>query len=76
MENKLIRIILLIGAISLFSYLVLIFLRHYNSSENIEERCITKFQKDVKKGIGKNDYEWGLNIDNATSNYFKCMKIP
>ena len=76
MEKKFIRITLLISAISSFSYLVFIFLRNYNSPENIEKRCTIKFQKDTKKGDGKSDNEWGLNMDIANDNYFKCMKIP
>ena len=61
---------------SSFSYLVFIFFRQYNSLENIEERCTVKFQKDTKKGVGKSDKEWGLNMDIANDNYFKCMNIP
>ena len=76
MENKFTRITFFIGAISSLSYLVFIFLRNYNSPKNIEERCIAKFQKDVKKGIGKSDKEWGLNMDISSDNYFKCLKIP
>ena len=76
MEKNFIRITFFIGTISFISYLVFIFLRNYNSPENIEERCLVKFQKDVKKGIGKSDGEWGLNMDIANHNYFKCMKIP
>ena len=75
MEKKFIRITLFIGTISSLSYLFFIFLRHYNSPEKIEERCIVKFQKDAKKGVGKSDKEWGLNIDLASDNYFKCLKI-
>ena len=76
MAKKFIKIILFIGAISSLSYLVFIFLRNFNSPENIEERCTVKFHKDVKKGIEKSDEEWGLNMDIATENYFKCLKIP
>ena len=76
MEKKFTRITFFIGAISSLSYLVFIFLRNYNSLENIEERCIAKFQKDTKKGVGKSDKEWGLNMDMANDNYFKCMNIP
>ena len=76
MENKFIRITLLISTISSLSYLVFIFLRYYNSPENIEERCTIRYQKDVKKGVGMSEEEWGLNIDIASDNYFKCMKIP
>ena len=76
MEKKFIKFSLLIGAISSLSYLVFIFLRNYNSPEKIEERCIVKFQKDAKKGVGKSDEEWGLKIDIASDDYFKCLKIP
>ena len=76
MEKKFIRFTLLLSAISSFSYLVFIFLRQYNSPEKIEERCTVKFQKDIKKGVGKSDKEWGLNMDIANYNYFECMKIP
>ena len=76
MENKFIRVTLFIGVISSLSYLAFIFLRNYNSLENIEERCINKFKKDVKKDVGEFDERWGLNMDIASDNYFKCMKIP
>ena len=76
MEKKFTRITLFIGAISLLSYSVFIFLRNYNSPKNIEERCTFKFQQDTKKGVGKSNKEWGLNMDIANDNYFKCMKIP
>ena len=76
MEKKFIRVTLFIAIISSISYSIFIFLRYYNSSENIEERCTIKFQKDIKKGVGKSDEEWGLNMDIASDNYFKCIKIP
>ena len=76
MEKKFIRITFLIAAVSSLIYLVFIFLRYYNSADRIEERCTVKFQKDVKKGVGKADEEWGLNMDKANDNYFKCMNIP
>ena len=76
MEKNFIRITLLLSVISSFYYLVFIFLRQYNSPEKIEERCTVKFQKDTKKGVGKSDEEWGINIDIASENYFKCLKIP
>ena len=76
MEKKFIGISFFIGVISSLSYSFFIFLRNYNSPENIEERCTAKFQKDVKKGIGKSDKEWGLNMDISSDNYFKCLKIP
>ena len=76
MEKKFIKVTLFISAISSLSYLVVNFFKYYNSPENIEKRCTVKFQKEAKKGIGKSDKEWGLNIDLANDNYFKCMKIP
>ena len=76
MENKFIKVTLSAGAILLLLYLVFIFLRNYNSPENIEERCTAKFQKDAKKGVEKSDKEWGINMDLANNNYFKCMNIP
>ena len=76
MVKKCFRITLLISTMTSLSYLVFIFLRNYNSPENIEERCIARFQKDEKKGIGKSDEEWGLNMDIASENYFKCLEIP
>ena len=76
MEKKFILITLFIGAISSLSYLVFVFLRNYNTPEKIEERCTVKFQKDIKKGVVKSGEEWGLNIDIASENYFKCLKIP
>ena len=76
MANKFIRMIFLIAAISASSYLVSIFLKYYNSQENVEKRCNIKFQKEFKKVEGKSDDEWGVNIDIANENYFKCMKIP
>ena len=76
MEKKLTIITFFIAVTSSLSYLVFIFLRNYNSRENIEERCTAKFQKDTKKGDGKTDKEWGLNMDMANDNYFKCMNIP
>ena len=76
MKKKFIIIPLFIGTISSLSYLFFIFLRNYNSPEKIEERCIVKFQKNVKRFVDKSEEEWGLNMDIANDNYFKCMKIP
>ena len=76
MEKKFIIITFLIAIFTSGSFLVFIFLRYYNSPENIEKRCYNSFQRDVKKGVKKSDEEWGLNIDIADDNYFKCMKIP
>ena len=76
MEKNFIKITLFVSAITSLSYLIIIFLRNYNSPENIEERCIVKFQNEVKKGVGKSDEKWGLNFDLASGNYFECLKIP
>ena len=76
MEKKFIQFTFIIGSISSLLYLFFIFLRYYNSPENIEERCTVRFQKDVKNGVGKSDEEWALNMDIANDNYFRCMKIP
>ena len=76
MGKKFTKISLLIVFILLLCHLVFIFLRNYNSPDKIEERCILKFQKDIKKGNVKSDEEWGYNFDIANDNYFKCMKIP
>ena len=76
MRKKLISKTILIVTISSFSYLFFIFLKYFNSSENIEERCTIKFQKDFKKGLGKSDEEWGLILDEADINYLKCVGIP
>ena len=76
MEKTFIRITMLIASISSLSYLAFISLRYYNSPAKIEERCTLKFQVNIKKGTGKSDEEWGLNLDKANENYFKCMKIP
>ena len=76
MEIKFTKIILLIVSISTVSYIIFIYLGYYNSLENIEKRCTLKFQKEVEKVEGKSDEEWGLNMDIAYENCFKCMKIP
>jgi len=61
---------------SLLSYLTVIFFRNYNSPENIEKRCILKFEKDFKSHLEKSNEEWGLILDLADNNYLKCMGIP
>ena len=76
MEKKFIYITIIISFFTSLSYLVFVFLKNYNSPENIEKRCTVKFQKDFKKGDGKSDEEWGIYFDKANLKYFKCMKIP
>ena len=61
---------------SSLSYLSISFLRNYNSSENIEKRCILKFKKDFKNDLEISHEEWNLILDLADNNYLKCMGIP
>ena len=73
---KLLKIILLISTFSSLVYLSFIFIKKYNSLENIEKRCTIKFQKDSKIGLDKSEEEWNLNMEIADNNYLKCMGIP
>ena len=61
---------------SSLSYLSFIFLRNYNSSENIEKRCILKFERDFKNHLETSHEEWIQLLDLADNNYLKCMGIP
>ena len=70
------RIAKVIIASSWLSYLSVSFLRNYNSPENIEKRCILKFEKDFKNHLETSDEEWNLILDLADNNYLKCMGIP
>ena len=58
------------------SYLGVTFLRNYNSPENIEKRCMLKFEKDFKISLETPREEWVLILDLADNNYLKCMGIP
>ena len=58
------------------TYLSFTFLRNYNSPENIEKRCILKFEKDFKNNLETSHEEWNQNLDLADNNYLKCMGIP
>ena len=60
---------------STLSYLSITFLRNYNSPENIEKRCILKFEKDFKNTLETSSEEWDLMLDIADNNYLKCMGI-
>ena len=67
------------GIIIIFSslwYLSLTFLRNYNSPENIEKRCLLKFEKDFQTSLEIPTEEWVLILDLADNNYLKCMGIP
>ena len=70
------RIAKLIVVFSSLSYLSVIFLRNYNSSENIEKRCTSKFEKDFNIPIETPSEEWDQILDLADNNYLKCMGIP
>ena len=58
------------------SYLSVTFLKEYNSPENIEKRCILKFEKDFKNNLETSHEEWNQILDIADNNYLKCMGIP
>jgi|TARA_Y100000287_G_scaffold5212_1_gene4262 hypothetical protein len=70
------RIAKIILVTSSLSYLSVTFLRNYNSPENIEKRCILKFEKDFKNPLETSSEEWDLILDLADNNYLKCMGIP
>ena len=70
------RIAKLIIVFSSLSYLSITFLRNYNSLENIEKRCILKFEKDFKKHLETSHEEWNQILDLADKSYLKCMGIP
>ena len=61
---------------SSLSYLCVIFLRNYNSPENIEKRCMLKFEKDFQIPLETSSEEWLMILDFADNNYLKCMGIP
>ena len=73
---NLFRIAKAIIVFSSLSYLSISFLRNYNSLENIEKRCILKFEKDFKKQLERSHEEWNQILDLADNNYLKCMGIP
>ena len=55
------------------SYLSVTFVRNYNSPENIEKRCILKFEKDFKNNMETSQEEWNRILDLADNNYLKCI---
>ena len=69
------RIAIIVIAFSSLSYLSVTFLKNYNSPENIEKRCILKFEKDFKNNLEKFHEEWNQILDLADNNYLKCMGI-
>jgi len=70
------RIIKVIIVFSSLSYLSFIFLKNYNSPENVEKRCILIFEKDFKNHLETSHEEWNKILDLADKNYLKCMGIP
>ena len=62
--------------LSSLSYLGVTFLRNYNSPENIEKRCMLKFEKDFTIPLETPREEWVLILDLADNNYLKCMDLP
>ena len=71
-----IRNYLIIIIFSSFSYLCIFLVRNYNSSENVEKRCMLKFQKDYENASKASHKEWDLIMDIADNNYIKCMGFP
>ena len=69
------RLAKLIIVFSSLSFLGIAFLRNYNSPENIEKRCLFKFDKEFKNSLSKTDKEWEQILDLADYNYFKCMRV-
>ena len=70
------RIVKIIIVFSSLLYLSVTFLRNYNSPENIEKRCILKFEKDFNNPLETSREEWDQILDLADNNYLKCMGIP
>ena len=70
---KFVKVIIVFSSLS---YSGVIFLRNYNSPENIEKRCILKFEKDFKNHLETSHEEWNQILDLADNNYLKCMGIP
>jgi len=70
------KLIIVIIVFSSLFYLCDNFFRNYNSPENIEKRCILKFEKDFKINLETSDEEWNQILDLADNNYLRCMGIP
>ena len=70
------RLAKVIIVFSSLTYLSVTFLINYNSPENIEKRCILKFEKDFKNDLQTSHEEWNQILDLADNNYLKCMGIP
>ena len=72
-QLKIAKIIIVFSSLA---YLSVIFLRNYNLPENIEKRCIKKFEKDFKIPLETSTEEWILTLDFADNNYLKCIGMP
>ena len=70
------RIPSIIIVFSSLSYLSVTFLKNYNSPENIEKRCMLKFEKHFKNPLETSREEWDQILDLADNNYLKCIGIP
>ena len=70
------RIAKIIIVFSSLSYLSISFFKTYNNPENIEKRCILKFEKDFKNNLETSHEEWNQILDLADNNYLECMGIP
>ena len=73
---NLLRFAKIIVVASSLAYLSVIFLRNYNSPENIQKRCTLKFEKDFKNPLETSRKEWDQILDLADNNYLKCVDIP
>ena len=69
---KIAKVIIIFSSLS---FRGITFLRNYNSPENIEKRCILKFEKDFKIPLETPREEWVMILDLADNNYLKCMGI-
>ena len=69
------RIVKIILVLLSLSYLSFTFLRNYNSPENIEKRCLLKFEKDFRSDLEISREEWEQILDLADNNYLRCMGI-
>ena len=76
MDMNRFRIANIIMIFSSLSYFSVTFFRNYNSPENIEKRCIFKFEKDFKIPLETSSEEWVEILDSADNNYLKCMGLP
>ena len=70
---KIARVIIVFSSLS---YLCVNYFRNYNSPENVEKRCILKFEKDFKNNLETSHEEWNQILDLADNNYLKCMGMP